>query len=196
MLFRSDWMPSFALVWGDWHAMTGNHSAAWLADAWFKGIRNFDLKTGYEGVRKNALDSTMLPWRKAPKCPLDDFYAEHGYYPALHPGEKETISLVDTNWERRQAVALTLDQSYDDWCTALLARELGKSADYDFFLKRAENYKNVYRADRGFMWPKDAQGKWVEPFDPKFSGGPGARDYFTENNAYRSEEHTSELQVT
>ena len=184
MYEQSGWMPSFALVWGDWHAMTGNHSAAWLADAWFKGIRNFDLKTGYEGVRKNALDSTMLPWRKAPKCPLDDFYAEHGYYPALHPGEKETISLVDTNWERRQAVALTLDQSYDDWCTALLARELGKSADYDFFLKRAENYKNVYRADRGFMWPKDAQGKWVEPFDPKFSGGPGARDYFTENNAY------------
>jgi putative alpha-1,2-mannosidase len=34
------------------------------------------------------------------------------------------------------------------------------------------------------MWPKDAQGNWIEPFDPKFSGGPGARDYFTENNAY------------
>ena len=184
MYEQSGWMPSFAMVWGDWHAMTGNHSAAWMADAWFKGIRNFDLKTGYEGVRKNALEATMLPWRKAPKCPLDDFYAEHGYYPALPPGEKETITLVDTNWERRQAVALTLDQSYDDCCTAQLARELGKSADYDFFLKRSLNYKNVYRADKGFMWPKDAQDHWIEPFDPKFSGGPGARDYFTENNAY------------
>ena len=127
----------------------------------------------------------MLPWRNGPKCPLDDFYAEHGYYPALHPGREGNRSpLVDTHWEKRQAVSLTLDQSYDDWCTAQMARELGKSADYDFFLKRAANYKNVYRADKGFMWPKDAQGNWIEPFDPKFSGGPGARDYFTENNAY------------
>jgi predicted alpha-1,2-mannosidase len=184
MYQQGGWMPSFALLWGDWPAMTGNHSAAWLADAWFKGITNFDLKTGYEGVRKNALEATMLPWRNGPKCPLDDFYAEHGYYPSLPPGEKETEPLVDTRWEKRQAVALTLDHSYDDWCTAQMARELGNQADYDFFLKRAANYKKVYRADKGFFWPKDAQGKWIEPFDPKFSGGPGARDYFTENNAY------------
>jgi predicted alpha-1,2-mannosidase len=184
MYQQEGWMPSFALIWGDWPAMTGNHAAVWMADAWFKGIRNFDLKTGFEGVKKNTLEATMLPWRNGPKCALDDFYAGHGYYPALHPGEKETEPLVDTRWERRQAVALTLDQSYDDWCTAQMARTLGNQADYDFFLKRAENYKNVYRADKGFFWPKDAAGKWIEPFDPKFSGGPGAREYFTENNAY------------
>jgi predicted alpha-1,2-mannosidase len=184
MCQQEGWMPSFALIWGDWPAMTGNHAAVWMADAWFKGIRNFDLKTGFEGVKKNTLEATMLPWRNGPKCALDDFYAGHGYYPALHPGEKETEPLVDTRWERRQAVALTLDQSYDDWCTAQMARTLGNQADYDFFLKRAENYKNVYRADKGFFWPKDAAEKWIEPFDPKFSGGPGAREYFTENNAY------------
>jgi predicted alpha-1,2-mannosidase len=184
MYEQSGWMPSFALVWGDWPAMTGNHSAAWLADAWFKGIRNFDLKTGYEGVKKNALEATMLPWRNGPKCELDDFYAQHGYYPALHPGEKETVPLVDTRWEKRQAVALTLDHSFDDWCTAQMARALGNNADYDFFLKRSANYKNVYRTDKGMFWPKHANGEWIEPFDPKFSGGPGARDYFTENNAY------------
>ena len=184
MYEQGGWMPSFSLVWGDWPAMTGNHSAAWMADAWFKGIRNFDLKTGYQGVKKNALEATMLPWRNGPKCKLDDFYAEHGWYPALHPGEKETEALVDTNWEKRQAVALTLDQSYDDWCTAQMARALGNHADFAFFLKRAGDYKNVYRPDKGMFWPKDAQGNWIEPFDPKFSGGPGARDYFTENNAY------------
>jgi predicted alpha-1,2-mannosidase len=178
---QSGWMPSFALVWGDWHAMTGNQSAAWFADAWFKGITNFDLKTGYEGMKKNALEATMLPWRKAPKCPLDDFYAEHGYYPSLPPGEKETEPLVDTNWEQRQAVSLTLDYSYDDWCAAQIARELGLAKDYEFFLKRSQNYKNIYRADKGFFWPRDSKGQWVEPFDPKFSGG---RHYFTENNAY------------
>ncbi len=181
---QEGWMPSFALIWGDWPAMTGNHAAAWMADAWFKGLHNFDLKSGYAGVKKNSLEATMLPWRNGPKCPLDDFYAEHGYYPSLHPGEKETEPLVDTRWEQRQAVALTLDQSYDDWCTAQMARELGNDADYAFWIKRAANYKNVYRPDKGFFWPKDAAGKWIEPFDPKFSGGPGARMYFTENNAY------------
>jgi predicted alpha-1,2-mannosidase len=184
MYQQDGWMPAFALVWGDWPAMTGNHSAAWMADAWFKGLRNFDFKTAYEGVKKNALESTMLPWRNGPKCELDDSYAEHGYYPALHPGEKETCALVDTHWEKRQAVSLTLDQSYDDWCTAQMARALGNDTDCSFFLKRAANYKNVFRADKGFFWPKDAKGEWIEPFDPKFSGGPGARDYFTENNAY------------
>lgn len=184
MYQQGGWMPAFALVWGDWPAMTGNHSAAWVADAWFKGIRNFDSKTFYEGVKKNALEATMLPWRNGAKCELDDFYAEHGYYPSLHPGEKETVALVDTRWEKRQAVALTLDQSYDDWCTAQMARALGNDADYQLFLKRSANFKNVYRPDKGFFWPKDAKGEWMEPFDPKFSGGPGARDYFTENNAY------------
>lgn len=184
MYQQCGWMPSFALLWGDWPAMTGNHSAAWLADAWFKGVTNFNFAAGYEGVRKNALEATMLPWRNGPKCALDDFYAEHGYYPALAPGEKETEPLVETRWEKRQAVALTLDHSYDDWCTAQMARQLGKTEDYNLFMKRANNYTNLYRPDKGMFWPKNAQGNWIEPFDPKFSGGPGARDYFTENNAY------------
>ncbi len=184
MYQQCGWMPSFALLWGDWPAMTGNHSAAWLADAWFKGVTNFNMAVGYEGVRKNALEATMLPWRNGPKCALDDFYAERGYYPSLAPGEKETEPLVETRWEKRQAVALTLDHSYDDWCTAQMARQLGKTEDYTLFMKRANNFTNLYRPDKGLFWPKNAQGNWIEPFDPKFSGGPGARDYFTENNAY------------
>ena len=34
------------------------------------------------------------------------------------------------------------------------------------------------------MWPKDAEGKWIEPLDPKFDGGMGGRDYYDENNGY------------
>ena len=34
------------------------------------------------------------------------------------------------------------------------------------------------------MWPKDADGKWIEPLDPKFGGGMGGRDYYDENNGY------------
>jgi predicted alpha-1,2-mannosidase len=98
-------------------------------------------------------------------------------------GEKETVPQVHS-FERRQAVAVTLENSYDDWCLAQIAQSLGKDKDYMLLLKRAQNYKNVFRVDKGFMWPKDDQGNWVEPFDPKFSGGMGGRDYFTENNGY------------
>ena len=183
MYEQSGWMPSFAVLWGDMPCMTGNHAAAWMADAWFKGVQNFDVKKAYEGLKKNSLEATLLPWRNGPKTSLDDFYNEHGYMPALHPGEPETVAEVHP-FERRQAVSVTLENSYDDWCIAQLARVSGNEADYPLFLQRAGFYKNVYRADKGFMWPKDRDGRWIEPFDPKFSGGMGGRDYTTENNDY------------
>ncbi len=183
MYEQSGWMPSFAVLWGDNPCMTGNHAAAWMADAWFKGIRNFDLKTAYAGLQKNSLDATLLPWRNGPKTTLDDFYNAHGYLPALDPGEKETVAEVNPN-ELRQAVSVTLDNSFDDWCLAQLAGVLGNKADQALFLKRARYYTNVFRVDKDMMWPRDAAGNWVEPYDPKFPTGRGGRNYFTENNGY------------
>ncbi|HYG38050.1 MAG TPA: GH92 family glycosyl hydrolase [Cytophagales bacterium] len=183
MYEQGGWMPSFALTTGDGPLMTGNHSAAWILDVWTKGLRDFDLKKAYEGLKKNSLEATLLPWKNGPATSLDSFYNENGYMPALKPGEKETVEEVH-DFERRQAVAVTLQNSYDDWCIAQIADILGKGKDKELFLKRSVFYKNVFREDKGFMWPKDAEGNWIEPFDPKFSGGQGGRDYFTENNAY------------
>ncbi|RYE20856.1 MAG: glycoside hydrolase family 92 protein [Sphingobacteriales bacterium] len=180
MYQQSGWMPSFAVVFGDWPAMVGNHAAAWMADAWFKGIKDFNVKKGYEGLKKNALQGTSIPWRNGPATSLDTFYNEKGYMPGLRPGIKETVKLVDTAWEKRQAVSVTLENSYADWCLAQLSTQTGNGNDRALFLDRAANYKNVYRADKGFMWPKDDKGEWIEPFDPRFAG----REYFTENNAY------------
>ena len=183
MYEQSGWMPEFAVLWGNHECMTGNPFAAWTADVWNKGITNFDLATAYAGIRKNSIEGTWLPWRRGPKCSLDDFLGEHGYMPALQPGEPETIPQVHPR-ERRQAVSVTLAQSYDDWCTAQIARALGNDDDYQFFLKRAADYKNLFRQDKGHMWPKGKDGNWIEPFDPGWSGGQGGRDYTTENNDY------------
>ena len=177
------WLPCFAVLWGNNECMTGNHAAPWMADAWAKGITNFNLTTAYAGLKKNSIAGTWLPWRKGPKCSLDDFLAEHGYMPALKPDEKETVDRVHP-FERRQAISVTEAQSYDDWCTAQVALSLGQKADYQFFLKRAGDYKNVFRQDKGHVWPKDADGDWIEPYTPGFSGGQGGRDYTTENNGY------------
>lgn len=183
MYQQSGLMPTFATLTGNYACMNGNHAAPWFADAWFKGVRNFDLPTAYEGVRKRSLEVTMLPWSLAPKGPLDDFYSAHGYMPALRPGEKETVPGVHP-FEKRQPVPVTLENSFDDWNIAQLARALQKPEDEKLFLQRAANYKNLFRADKGLMWPKDSDGHWIEPMDPKFDGGMGARDYYDENNGY------------
>jgi predicted alpha-1,2-mannosidase len=183
MYQQSGIMPTFAIAAGNLACMNGNHAAPWFADAWFKGVRNFDLQTAYDGIRKRALEDTLLPWRLGPKGPLDDFYAAHGYLPALRPGEKETDPRVHP-FEKRQPVPVTLENSLDDWEIAQLARVLHRSEDEQRFLQRAANYKNLFRADKAMMWPKDAEGHWIEPLDPKFDGGMGGRDYYDENNGY------------
>jgi predicted alpha-1,2-mannosidase len=182
MYEQSGWMPTFPVLWGDNPCMNGFHSTIMILDDYRKGIRNFDIVKAYEGMKKNADEATMLPWRNGPSCVLDTFYREKGWYPALHPGEKETVPLVHS-WEKRQSVALTLGHSYDDWALAQMAKEIGKDPDYEFYLKRSKNYKNLWWNDKGFFMPKDDKGSWID-IDPVFDGGMGGRDYYDENNGW------------
>ncbi len=180
---QSGWMPTFPQISGDAKCMIGHHQAAIIADAWMKGVRGFDLQRAYKLLKKNAMEGTMIPWKEGPATELDRFYREKGWFPALSPDEPETVKEVGP-FEKRQAVAVTLEESYDDWCLAQLAGELGQTADQKFFLARSANYKNVFNPATGFMSPKKADGSWVEPFDPKTSGGTGCRDYFAEIDAW------------
>jgi predicted alpha-1,2-mannosidase len=129
----------------------------------------------------------MLPWRNGPKTPLDDFYRENGFFPALAPGETETYPEVH-GFEKRQSVAITLAHSYDDWALGQMAKELGKDDDYNYFNHRGANYRNLYNPETKLMWPKNEKGEWLD-IDPKFDGGPGGRDYYDENNAYTYQWH-------
>ena len=182
MYEQSGWLPTFPVLWGDNPCMNGFHSTIMILDAYRKGIRDFDIDKAYEAMKKNSLEATMLPWRNGPAISLDTFYHEKGFYPALKPGEAETVPLVHS-FEKRQSVAVTLGHSYDDWALAQMAKELGKSNDYDLFIKRSENYKNLYWPEKGFFMPKDADRQWID-IDPKFDGGMGGRDYYDENNGW------------
>lgn len=183
MFEQGGWMPGFPQFYGDFPAMIGFHSAALVWDSYQKGIADFDVEMAYRGLKKNAMEATMLPWRSGPMCSLDSFCLEHGWYPALPEDSMETVPMVH-DFEKRQAVALTLEHSYDDWCLAQLARALNKQEDYEYFMDRSLNYRKVYNQETGFMSPRMADGAWVVPFDPKLSGGYGSRMYFAENNAW------------
>ena len=125
---------------------------------------------------------TLLPWSRAPLTPLDRVYFDKGFFPALAVGEKETVPQVTP--ERRQAVSVTIENSYDDWCAAELAKALGKRDDAAYFTRLALNYQIVFNPAIDFMAPRDSEGNWVEPFDPKLGGGQGGRDYFTEVDSW------------
>ena len=183
MYRQSGLMPSFPAFEGDRPVMIGFHAASLFADAAAKGVEA-DYETAYEGIRKNAMEESMFPWccGKPLEAP-DRCYQENGFFPALAKGEEETCESGKT-FERRQAVAVTLEHAYDDWCAGQLAKRLGKEDDYEMFQKRGQNYRTLYNPENGWMSPKDIRGRWVEDFDPKFSGGMGGRDYTTENNTW------------
>ncbi len=182
MYTQGGWMPTFPVLFGDYACMNGFHSTIMILDDYRKGLRNFDVNKAYEGMVKNATEATLLPWRNGPKTSLDEFYYAKGYYPALKKGEVETVPQVNP-LERRQAVAVTLGASYDDWALSEMAGELGKKADQTRFSTRAGNYKNLWNNDVKMFMPKDNSGNWIN-IDPKFDGGMGGRDYYDENNGW------------
>ena len=183
MYEQTGWLPSFPTVGAERAFMIGHHAAPFILDTFVKGYRDFDLQKAYEAMRKNAAEATMLPWRRGPLTELDRVYQEKGFFPALAPGEKETVTEVHPS-ERRQSVSVTLENAYDDWAVAQFAKALRKDDDFKRFSPRGQNYRNVFNPANGFMSPRTADGAWVQPFDPKLGGGQGGRDYFAECNSW------------
>lgn len=176
------WMPTFPEITGDSRRMNSNHAVATIADAAAKGLK-FDLAKAYEACRKGIEEKTLAPWSGAHAGWIDDFYKKNGYIPALQEGEEETDPNVNS-FEKRQPIAVTLGTSYDQWCLSRIATMLGEKEDAAHYLQCARNYRNVYNAETGFFHPKNKDGKWIEPFDYRFSGGMGARGYYGENNGW------------
>lgn len=183
MYEQSGWLPSFPSVAGEQAVMIGHHAAELILDLYEKGYRDFNVNEAYAAMRKNATEATMLPWKRGPLTDLDRVDFEKGFFPALAYGEQESSPEVTKN-ERRQAVSVTLETSYDDWSVAQLAKALGKQEDAAYFTRLAHNYENVFNSEIGFMAPRSADGRWVEHFDPKLGGGQGGRDYTTEVDSW------------
>ena len=178
-----NWWPTFPEITGDSRRMNSNHGVASVIDAYRKGLGGFDLEKAYLACKAAIMEKTLAPWSGKPSGKLDQFYKDQGYFPALKEGEKETNPEVHS-FEKRQPVAVTLGTAYDQWCLSQIAKELGKTDDYNYFLKCSFNYRNIFNQATGFFHPKDSDGNFIEPFDYVFSGGLGARESYGENNAW------------
>ncbi|KAF2514943.1 GH92 family glycosyl hydrolase [Flavobacterium foetidum] len=153
-------LPVWTLYANETNTMTGYHSIPVIVDAYMKGIKGFDAEKAFE-----AMKATMMQDERGL-----NFYKKYGYIP---------YHLLD------ESVTITLEYAYDDWCVAQMAKALGKTADYEFFSKRAKAYEYLFDAKSGFMRGKSEDGKsWNEPFDPKHSNHREHTDY-TEGNAWQ-----------
>jgi hypothetical protein len=147
-------LPVWELAACETDCMIGYHSIPVIYDAFAKGIGDFD---------PNEALSAMVTSARADIFGID-LYKKYGYVKADHEGE---------------SVSKTLEYAYDDWCIAMMAKDLGKPDIYEEFIKRAQNYKNLFDSSTGFMRAK-INGEWQKPFSPS-----EVNFHFTEANSWQ-----------
>src|SRR5665213_3051528 len=158
------WMPKWPNP-GYTNIMIGTHADSLVAEAIRKGFHGFDRDLAWKAVYKDAMTppdgDTGERWAdRAPHTPYEargglTYYKEFGYIPTDKTAE---------------AASRTLEDSYDDWCVAQVAKALGKEKDYQFFLHRSLNDRNLYNSADGLMRGKTSDGKWA-PEDAGWTEG-------------------------
>lgn len=145
--------------------MVGDQAIPLIAAAYNKGIRDFDIRASNDGSIKNALPGGIRD--HAGYEAGDDargggmrFYVERGYVPLDAGG----------SGMHRAGAAQTLEYAYEDWCLSQFAKALGRDADYQQFLKRSGNWRNLFDASTGWIRPRNLDGSWLASFEPICKG--------------------------
>ena len=151
-------------LWGNetW-CMMADHAVPLLMDGWKKGFPGITLERAYEAIRKSLTTSH-------PECEWEEFDA-CGYFP-IDGKEDESVSR-------------TLESSYDAWCAAQMAKELGKQEDYEYFSKRSESWKLLFDHSTNLARGRDSKGNWRTPFDPTFLSNSTIAGDYTEGNGWQ-----------
>ncbi|QEH40890.1 GH92 family glycosyl hydrolase [Chitinophaga sp. XS-30] len=137
--------------------MIGYHSVSVVADAIMKGnTGSYDAHAALEAC------ATTARYRKYDGL---GYYMDMGYVPEDKNGS---------------SVSKTLEYAYDDWCIAQAAKKLGRNDLYQEFIKRSENYRNVFDPSTGFMRPRLSDGSFRKEFDVLSTHGQG----YIEGNAW------------
>ena len=147
-------LPVWELASNETDCMIGYHSVSVMADAMAKGIKGFDYEKAFEASKASAMRDVLGL----------EAYKRQGF-----------ISIDDDH----ESVSKTVEYAYDDWCIAQMAQILNKKEDYEYFMKRSQNWKNIFDWNTKFMRPKK-NGGWDKPFDPR-----EVNNNFTEGNSWQ-----------
>jgi predicted alpha-1,2-mannosidase len=133
-------MPIWDLSANETGCMIGYHAVPVIADAYLKGIKDYDVEKAFKAMKHSAMQD---------KLGLKS-YKSFGFIPVE---------------EESESVSKTLEYAYDDWTISQMAKQLGKTDDYKTFTERAQFYKNVYDPETQFMRGR-FRNTWFAPFDP------------------------------
>jgi predicted alpha-1,2-mannosidase len=145
----------FEGVEGEQPPMIGYHSLSVLADAYVKGIRDYDVPKAYKAAKNLANDLD----RKGKRL-----YLDYGFIPSDLKG---------------QNVSRTLEYCYDDWCVTRLAKDFNDD-DLLYFSQRGDFYKYSFSKKENFMIGRKSNFQFISDFDPMETTG-----HYTEANAYQ-----------
>ena len=148
---REGYMPDARS--GDCNGRTqgGSNAEVVIADAFVKGLKGIDYNLALQAMLKDAEVDPGADHEKHGRGGLKE-YTELGYIPYG----------IDRAGNR------TIEYAYNDYCIALVAKGLGRSDIYEQYLKQSQNWKNLWRSDyewdgvKGYIMPKDAQGRWLD----------------------------------
>ncbi|WP_205510682.1 GH92 family glycosyl hydrolase [Longitalea arenae] len=167
----SKWVKSFLEIYrtGGWlpkgpagieysGIMEASHEIALIVGAYQKGIRDFDAETAFKAmVHQQTTPGIVTPENGYAGNKFFESYMKLGYVPT----------------EEGQ-VSNTLEYAYDDWCVSQMAKALGRKKEYEQFIRRAGNYRNVFDTSTKYIRMKHRDGSWVKEWNPycctSFSG--------------------------
>ena len=142
--------------------MIGDPAASFFSAAYHKGIRNWDQEAAFKGLMRNAFpggirDHAGYETQTYSNGGGMSYYVNRGYVPLKIPKSKGG---------HRQGAAQTLEYSYQDWCLAQFAKSLERFEEAALLENRADNYKNLWDPEVGWIRPRNMDGSWYEPFSP------------------------------
>lgn len=159
MYKESGWLPKWELYGRETLTMEGDPSIPYIVDAWMRGLRDFDVETAYEAMRKGA----TTPGEFNLLRPDNNDYMSKGYVPLREQYDN--------------SVSHALEYYIADWNLSQFAKALGKKEDAKLFHDRSMGYKNYYSKEFGTLRPLLPDGTFYSPFNPKqgenFEPNPG-----------------------
>ncbi|RGP17058.1 GH92 family glycosyl hydrolase [Parabacteroides gordonii] len=159
MYKESGWLPKWELYGRETLTMEGDPSIPYIVDAWMRGLRDFDVETAYEAMRKGA----TTPGEFNLLRPDNNDYMSKGYVPLREQYDN--------------SVSHALEYYIADWNLSQFAKALGKKEDAKLFYDRSMGYKHYYSKEFGTLRPILPDGTFYSPFNPKqgenFEPNPG-----------------------
>ena len=171
-LYRNEgWLPDARS--GNYNGRTqgGSNAEFVLTDAYVKGLKGIDWNTAYAAEVKDAEVS-----------PKDQLKEGRGGLAGWHDAGYVTVEDVDRPGSKQ------MEYAANDFEIALLAKGMGKTSEYEKYLRHSGNWENLWDSNlddsgfKGFIRPRHRDGSWLTPFTTIEDCSWGGKTFYEGNS--------------